>query len=47
VTLRRIDALIYLHRTLKIWLIPHIVSTSLMLALMLIHVLQVIYFAVR
>jgi len=47
VTLRRIEALIYLHRTLKIWLIPHILSTSLMLALMLIHVLQVIFFAVR
>jgi Fe-S-cluster-containing dehydrogenase component/CRP-like cAMP-binding protein len=46
-TLRRVDALIYLHKGLKAWLIPHVASTSLMLALMLVHVLQVIYFAVR
>lgn len=47
VTLRRLDALIYLHQLLKIWLAPHVISTSLMLALMVVHVIQVIYFAVR
>jgi Fe-S-cluster-containing dehydrogenase component/CRP-like cAMP-binding protein len=47
VTLRRVDALIYLHRALKVWLLPHVVSTSLMLALMLVHIVQVVYFAVR
>ncbi|HSO76856.1 MAG TPA: cyclic nucleotide-binding domain-containing protein [Blastocatellia bacterium] len=45
VTLRRLDALILLHRTLKLWLVPHVVFTSLMLALMLVHIIQVIYFA--
>jgi hypothetical protein len=45
VTLRRVDALIYLHRVLKAWLIPHVVFTSLMLALMVVHIIQVIYFA--
>jgi hypothetical protein len=45
VTLRRVDALIYLHRLLKAWLIPHVVFTSLMLALMVVHIIQVIYFA--
>jgi len=44
-TLRRVDALIYLHRLLKLWLPPHVASTSLMLALMLVHVIQVIYYA--
>lgn len=46
-TLRRVDALIYLHRLLKVWLPPHVVSTSLMLVLMLVHIIQVVYFAVR
>lgn len=46
-TLRRVDALIYLHRLLKVWLAPHVVSTSIMLALMLVHIMQVIFFAVR
>jgi len=45
VTLRRVDALIYLHRLLKAWLVPHVVFTSLMLALMVVHIIQVIYFA--
>lgn len=44
-TLRRVDALILLHRLLKAWLIPHVVFTSLMLALMVAHIIQVIYFA--
>jgi hypothetical protein len=46
-TLRRVDSLIYLHQLLKLWLAPHVVSTSLMLALMLVHIIQVVLFAVR
>jgi Fe-S-cluster-containing dehydrogenase component/CRP-like cAMP-binding protein len=46
-TLRRVDALIYLHRLLKVWLPPHVASTSLMLALMIVHIIQVIYYAAR
>jgi Fe-S-cluster-containing dehydrogenase component/CRP-like cAMP-binding protein len=46
-TLRRIDALVYLHRSLKIWLPPHVASTALMLALMIIHIIQVVYYASR
>ena len=41
---RRVDALIYLHQLLKLWVAPHVLVTSLMLALMLIHIIQVIYF---
>lgn len=41
-TLRRVEALILLHRLLKAWLPPHVISTSLMLALMLIHIIQVV-----
>ena len=47
VTLRRVDALIYLHQLLKLWLAPHVVSTSIMLALMVVHIIQVIFFTVR
>ncbi|HYE13650.1 MAG TPA: cyclic nucleotide-binding domain-containing protein [Pyrinomonadaceae bacterium] len=47
VTLRRVDSLIYLHQLLKLWLAPHVVATSLMLALMLVHVIQVVLFAAR
>ena len=46
-TLRRVDALIYLHRLCKSWLPPHVATTSLMLALMVIHIVQVIYYASR
>jgi len=46
-SLRRIDALIYLHRSLKIWLPPHVASTALMLALMIVHIIQVVYYASR
>lgn len=46
-TSRRVDALIYLHRSLKLWLPPHVATTSLMLALMVIHIIQVIYYAAR
>jgi hypothetical protein len=47
VTLRRVDALIFLHKILKIWIAPHVISTSVMLALMVVHVVQVVYFAVK
>jgi Fe-S-cluster-containing dehydrogenase component/CRP-like cAMP-binding protein len=47
VTLRRLDALIYLHQSLKLWLAPHVATTSLMLALMVVHIVQVIYFLAR
>jgi Fe-S-cluster-containing dehydrogenase component/CRP-like cAMP-binding protein len=46
-TLRRVDALIYLHQLLKLWLAPHVVSTSIMLVLMLVHIIQVTLFTVR
>src|SRR4030095_6276798 len=46
-SLRRIDALIYLHRSLKLWLPPHVATTALMLALMIIHIIQVVYYASR
>jgi Fe-S-cluster-containing dehydrogenase component/CRP-like cAMP-binding protein len=47
VTLRRVDSLIYLHQLLKLWLAPHVVSASLMLALMSVHIVQVTLFTVR
>ena len=46
-TMRRIDALVYLHQTLKLWLAPHVLVTSLMLALLAVHIVQVVYFASR
>jgi Fe-S-cluster-containing dehydrogenase component/CRP-like cAMP-binding protein len=46
-TLRRVDALCYLHRLLKLWLAPHVLFTSIMLVLMLLHIVQVVYFNVR
>jgi hypothetical protein len=45
--MRRVDALIFLHRVCKWWLPPHVASTSVMLALMVIHIIQVIYYASR
>jgi hypothetical protein len=47
VTLRRLDALIYGHKLLKLWIAPHVISTSVMLALLVVHVIQVVYFAVK
>lgn len=47
VTLRRVDALVFLHKTLRLWLPPHVISTSLMLALLLVHIIQVVYFAIK
>jgi Fe-S-cluster-containing dehydrogenase component/CRP-like cAMP-binding protein len=46
-TLRRVEALIYLHRLLKVWVAPHVISTSVMLALMVAHIVQVVFFKVR
>jgi hypothetical protein len=46
-TLRRVDALIYLHKMLKLWLPPHVLFTALMLVLMAVHIVQVAYFNVR
>jgi Fe-S-cluster-containing dehydrogenase component/CRP-like cAMP-binding protein len=46
-TLRRVDSLIYLHQLLKLWLAPHVVAASIMLALMLVHISQVVLFTVR
>jgi len=46
-TLRRVESLIYLHRLLKVWLAPHVIATSVMLALMAVHIIQVIFFKVR
>jgi Fe-S-cluster-containing dehydrogenase component/CRP-like cAMP-binding protein len=46
-TLRRVDALIYLHQLLKLWLAPHVVTSALMLVLMVVHIIQVVFFAVR
>lgn len=47
VTLRRVDALIFLHKILKLWIAPHVLATSLMLALMLVHIIQVVFFSQR
>jgi len=46
-TMRRVDALIYMHQLLKLWLAPHVLVTSLMLALMIVHIIQVLYFLAR
>ena len=44
---RRVDALVYLHQALKLWVAPHALAASLTLALMLVHIIQVTYFAMR
>lgn len=46
-TLRRVESLIYLHRLLKVWVAPHVISTSVMLALLIVHIVQVVFFKVR
>jgi Fe-S-cluster-containing dehydrogenase component/CRP-like cAMP-binding protein len=46
-TLRRIDALTYLHRSLKLWVAPHVLFTAVMLVLMVVHIIQAVYFNVR
>jgi hypothetical protein len=45
-TLRRVDALVFLHYLLKLWVPPHVLFTSVMLALLVLHIIQVIYFNV-
>ena len=45
--LRRVEALIYLHRLLKVWVAPHVIATSVMIVLMLVHIVQVVFFKVR
>jgi Fe-S-cluster-containing dehydrogenase component/CRP-like cAMP-binding protein len=47
VTSRRVDALLLLHRTLRSWIPIHVVSTAVMLALLVVHVVQVIFFNAR
>jgi Fe-S-cluster-containing dehydrogenase component/CRP-like cAMP-binding protein len=47
VTLRRVDALLLLHRSLRFWIPVHVVATALMLALLIVHVAQVTFFNVR
>ncbi|HBB94072.1 MAG TPA: hypothetical protein DC054_01660 [Blastocatellia bacterium] len=47
VTIRRLDALVYLHKSLKFWIAPHVIASSLMLVFMIAHIVQVIFFAVR
>src|SRR5688572_10758827 len=47
VTLRRVDALLVLHRTLRSWIPIHVVSTAAMLALMIVHIAQVVFFNAR
>ncbi len=46
VTLRRVDALLALHWLLRFWIPMHIVATAIMLALMLVHIVQVVFFNV-
>jgi hypothetical protein len=46
VTLRRVDALLALHWLLRAWIPLHIVTTAVMLALMLVHIAQVVFFNV-
>jgi hypothetical protein len=47
VTLRRVEALISLHQILKQWVPLHVISTALMLALMVVHIIQAILFTVN
>jgi hypothetical protein len=47
VTLRRVDALLALHWLLRFWIPMHIAATALMLGLMLVHIVQVVFFSVR
>lgn len=47
VTLRRVEALLFLHRTLRSWIPIRVISTAVMLALMVVHVAQVVFFNAR
>jgi Fe-S-cluster-containing dehydrogenase component/CRP-like cAMP-binding protein len=46
-TLSRVNALIFVHRLMRVWIAPHVITTSLMLALMLVHIVQVVFFVVK
>ncbi len=46
-TLSRVEALIVVHKLMRGWIWPHVVSSSFMLALMLVHIAQVVFFLVR
>jgi hypothetical protein len=46
VTLRRVDALLALHWLLRAWIPLHIIATAVMLALLLVHIGQVVFFRV-
>jgi Fe-S-cluster-containing dehydrogenase component/CRP-like cAMP-binding protein len=47
VTLRRVDALLTLHWLLRAWIPLHILATAVMLALLLVHIGQVVFFSVK
>jgi Fe-S-cluster-containing dehydrogenase component/CRP-like cAMP-binding protein len=47
VTLRRIDALLLLHRSLRWWIPVHVISTALMLSLLIVHIIQVTFFRIH
>jgi hypothetical protein len=47
VTLRRVDALLTLHWLLRAWIPLHILATAVMLALLLVHIGQVVFFTVK
>jgi hypothetical protein len=47
VTLRRIDALLLLHRSLRWWIPVHVISTALMLSLLVVHIIQVTFFRIH
>jgi Fe-S-cluster-containing dehydrogenase component/CRP-like cAMP-binding protein len=47
VTLRRVQALLLLHWLLRFWIPMHVVSTAVMLALMVVHIGQVVFFSVK
>jgi Fe-S-cluster-containing dehydrogenase component/CRP-like cAMP-binding protein len=47
VTLQRVKALLALHKALSVWIPAHVISTALMLALMIVHIVQVTFFSVR
>ena len=41
--LPRVSALIFLHRVLRIWIVPHTVSAYVMFPLMVVHIFQVFF----
>ena len=47
VVLSRVESLVYLHRVLKWWLIPHVSSSAFMLAFLVAHIVQVVLFLPR